>query len=118
MLEYTKALVALVAALVAAVATAVGNGSIDDLSGGQWVGIALVVLGGSAATWFAENTPGSFGGAIKAFLAAATAFLTALSVGYENDGAIGQGELLTAVAALLVALTVTYQLRNEPAPVR
>lgn len=114
MAEYTKAIAALVAAALTALATAIGNGSLDDLDGNAWVKIALVVLGGAAATWFAENVPGVAGGVIKAFLGASTAFLTALSTAYENDGVISQGEWLTAIGAALIALTAVYQLRNVP----
>ena len=114
MQEYVKAIVTLIAATVAAVAAAVGNGALDDLDGAAWVKVALVVLGGTAATWFVENVPGVAGGIIKAVLGASTAFLAVLSTGYENDGVISQGELLTAIAALLGALTVFYQLRNVP----
>ena len=112
--QYTKAIAALVAAILTALATGVGNGTLDDIDGQGWVKIALVVLGGSAATWFAENVEGVAGGVIKAVLGAATAFLTALSVAYENDGVISQGEYLTALGAALVALTAVYQLRNVP----
>lgn len=114
MSEYVKAIAALVAAAAAAVATAIGNGQIDDLDGASWVKVALVVLGGAAATWFVENVQGVAGGIIKAVIGASTAFLAALSAGYENDGVISQGELLTAIGALLVALTAVYQLRNVP----
>lgn len=114
MQAYVKAIVALVAAAATALATAVGNGALDDLSTNDWIKVALVVLGGTAATWFVENVPGVAGGIIKAVLGAATAFLTALSVAYENDGVISQGEWLTAIAALLIALTAVYQLRNVP----
>lgn len=114
MSQYVKAIVALVAAAATALAVAVGNGEIDDLDGAGWVKVALVVLGGTAATWFVENVPGVAGGIIKAVLGAATAFLTALSVAYENDGVISQGEWLTAIGALLLALTAVYQLRNVP----
>lgn len=109
---YLKAGLALLAAIITAIATAVTNGNLDDLSGGDWVKIALVVIGGSAATWFAENVQGVAGGIIKAVLAASTAFLTSISVAYENDGVISQGELITALAALLVALTLVYQVPN------
>ena len=113
-MEYVKAIVTLLAAAIAAVAAAVGNGALDDLDGEGWVKVALVVLGGTAATWFVENVPGVAGGIIKAVLGSATAFLAVLSTGYENDGAISQGELLSALAAGLVALTAVYQLRNVP----
>jgi len=112
--EYVKAIVTLLAAAVAAVASGVGNGELGDLDGAAWVKIALVVLGGAAATWFVENVPGVAGGIIKAVLGASTAFLAVLSTGYEGDGVISQGELLSALAALLVALTAVYQLRNVP----
>jgi hypothetical protein len=110
--KYAKAVVALIAAVATAVAAAVGNGQLDDLDGAGWVKVALVVLGGTAATWWTQNVPGLFGGVIKAVMAAATAGLTALSVAYENDGVISQGEYLTAVAATLVALAATYQVPN------
>lgn len=114
MSEYVKAIVTLLAAGFAAVAAAIGNGQLDDLDGAAWVKVALVVLGGTAATWFVENVPGVAGGIIKAVLGASTAFLAVLSTGYENDGVISQGELLTAIGALLLALTAVYQLRNVP----
>jgi hypothetical protein len=112
--QYTKAIVALVAAALAALATAVGNGETGDLDGNDWIKVALVVLGGAAVTWFVENVQGVAGGIIKAVVGGATAFLTALSVAYENDGVISQGEWLTAFGALVVALSAVYQLRNTP----
>jgi hypothetical protein len=115
MSNYAKAVVALVAAVATAVATAVGNGNLDDLSGSDWVKVALVVLGSTALVWFAENVPGVYGGAIKATLAALTAGLTALSVAYQNDGVISQGEWLTAFGAALIALTAVYQVPNKTA---
>ena len=112
--EITKAIVTLLAAVAAALATGVGNGALDELDTGQWLGVALTILTGTAATWFAENIEGYFGGVIKAVLGAATAFLTAVQVGWQNDGIISQGEWFAAGAALFVALTAVYQLRNVP----
>jgi len=114
MSQYMKALIALAAAVVAAVATGVGNGELGDLDTGQWIGVGLTILAGTAATWFAQNVPGTAGGIIKAFLGAATAGLTALQVGWQNDGVISQGEWFAAAAATLAALTVVYQIKNEP----
>jgi hypothetical protein len=111
--QYMKAIVALAAAVVAAVATGVGNGNLDDLDTGQWLGVALTIIAGTAATWFAQNVPGVAGGIIKAFLGAATAGLTALQVGWQNDGVISQGEWFAAAAAALAALTVVYQVSNS-----
>lgn len=109
--KYAKAIVALVATVATAIATAVGNGSLDDLSGSDWVKVALLVLGSTAAVWWAEN--GAAAPYIKASLAALTAALTALSVAYQNDGVISQGEWLTTAGAFLVALTATYQIPNK-----
>ena len=111
MQKYTKAIVALVAAVAAAVATGLGNGNLGDINGSDWVWIALAVVGSPAAVWFAENGPAA--PAIKAILAAFGAGLTALTVAYANDGVISQGEWLTAAAAFLGALTVAYQLQNK-----
>jgi hypothetical protein len=112
---YTKAIVALVVGVLAAIAQAIGNGEIGDLSGEDWVKVALVVLGGSAATWFAANGPAA--PMIKAFLGAATAGLTAWVVAFENDvpaqGVVSQGEWIGIALAVTAALTATYQLSND-----
>jgi hypothetical protein len=111
---YLKAGVALLAAVAAAVAAGVGAGEVGDIDGAGWVKIALVVLGGTALTAFVENVHGVAGGIIKAVIASATSFLTALATGYETDGVISQGELLVAVGAGFTALAAVYQLRNTP----
>lgn len=108
-----KAVVAFVAAVLTAIATAVGNGSLDGLSTEEWIGVALIVLGGTALTQLVENVAGAYMGAIKSVIGGVTSFLTALSVGYQNDGVISQGEFLTAVGALFVALSVVYQVTSE-----
>jgi hypothetical protein len=54
------------------------------------------------------------GGVIKAVVASATAFLASLATAYENGGGISQGELLTATALAVGALSIVYQLRNVP----
>ena len=113
MAMYAKAVVALVLSVITAVVAAVGNGDLGDLDTNGWVKVALVVLGGTAATWFAENGAGA--PVIKAVLGAATAALAAWSVAYENDGVITQGEWLTVVAAGLGALTLVYQIKNKTA---
>ena len=111
---YTKAIVALVGGILAAVGQAVGTGELDDLSGSDWVKVVLVVLTGSAATWFAEN--GAAAPMIKAFLAGATAGLTAWVTAFENDapaqGVVSQGEWFGVALAAFAALTAAYQLSN------
>ena len=100
-------------AILTAIIAAAGNGSIEALETNDWVKIALVVLGGTAATWWAQNVPGVAGGIIKAVLGAATAALTAWTVAYENAepvlNVISQGEWLTIVLAGFTALTAVYQ---------
>ncbi len=112
--KYGKAIVALVAAIIVAIATALANGEIGDLDGSDWVGIILTILGGTALVWFVENIQGVAGGIIKAVIAALTAAVTALETGYF-DGGISQGELLTAIGAFAATLALTYQIPNaEP----
>lgn len=115
--NYYKAAVALVAAVATALIAAVGNGELGDLSGYDWVKVALVIVGGTAATWWADNVPGTFGSAIKAVLGAATAGLTAWTVAYENDEpakyVISQGEWLTIALAVFTALTAVYQVNDH-----
>jgi len=113
---YLKAIATLVISILAAFVAGIGNGELGDLDTGGWVKVALVVLGGTGFTWFAENVTGVLGGAIKAFLGAATAGLTAWTVAYENDLVVSQGERLTIVIAVITALTAVYQLRNTRTP--
>lgn len=108
-----KAVIALVAAVATAIATAIGNGQIDGLTTREWIGVALIILGGTALTHLVENVAGAYMGAIKSVIGGVTAFLTALDVGYQNDGVISQGEFLTAVGALFVALAAVYQVSGE-----
>ena len=114
MAQYTKAIATLVASVLAVLASAIGAGSLDDIDTQGWVRIAVLVLGGTAATWFVENVSGVAGGIIKAIVATATAFLTSLQSAYENDGIVTQSELLTALSLALLALVAVYQLRNVP----
>jgi hypothetical protein len=111
---YTKAIVTLVASVLAALAAQIGAGDLDGIDGQGWVRIGVVILGGSAATWFAENVQGIAGGIIKAVIGSGTAFLSSLTTAFENDGLVSQGELLTALSLGLAALTAVYQLRNVP----
>lgn len=112
---YTKAIVALVGGVLAAIGQAIGTGELGDLSGNDWVKVILVILTGSAATWFAEN--GAAAPMIKAFLAGATAGLTAWVTAFENDapikGLVSQGEWFGVALAAFVALTAAYQLPNS-----
>ena len=111
---YVKAIVTLIASVLAALAAQIGSGNLDAIDGEGWVRIGLVILGGSAATWFAENVQGVAGGVIKAFIGSATALLSSLSTAFENGGGVTTAEWLTALSLALGAFTVVYQLRNVP----
>lgn len=116
--SWAKAFTALILAVITAIAAAVGNGSLDDLNTGEWVKVAIVILGGSALTQFVENVPGVFFGVIKSLIGAATAGLTAWTVVYENDvpglHVVSQGEWLTVAIAVVTALAAVYQIPEPP----
>ena len=114
MSAYVKAVAALVAAIIAGLAAQVGEGKLDEIDGEGWVKVIVVILGGTALTWFVENVPGVAGGIIKAVVGSATAFFSSLATAYENGGGVTQGELLTAAGLAIAALSVVYQLRNVP----
>lgn len=114
--QYWKPIIALIGAVGFALATGIGNGELGDIDGAGWVYIIALVVGGPAATWFAENILGVAGGIIKAFLAASGVALAALTTGYETDNALSQGEILLAAAGFLTTLAVAYQVPG-PTPV-
>lgn len=111
-----KALVALVVAVLAALGTAVGSGSLGDLSTADWVQTIVLILGGSAVVGVLENVPGVFGGAVKAIVGAALAGLVAWQVAFENDHVISQGEWLAIAIAVITALSAVYQVPDSPPP--
>lgn len=114
--QYWKPIIALIASVGFAIATGVGNGEIGDIDSQGWVYIIALVIGGPAATWFAENILGVAGGIIKAFLAASGVALAALTTGYETDGTLSQGEILLALAGFLSTLAVAYQVPGPTPP--
>lgn len=109
----SKALVALLLAVLAALTTAVGTGEIGDLSGRAWVEAVGIIVGGTALTAVLENVPGAFGGAIRAVVGGATVALTAWQVAYDNEEpvlhVVTQGEWLTVIIAFVTALSAVYQ---------
>lgn len=105
----SKALVALVVAVLAALAQAVGSGAVDDLGTYDWVQTAAIILGGAAITAVIDNIPGVLGGVARALVGAATSGLAAWQVAYENDHVITQGEWLGVAIAVIGALSAVYQ---------
>ncbi len=111
---WTKALVALVMAVLTALVMAVGTGSLNDLSTLDWVKTAVLFLTGATVVGLLENVPGIFGGAIKSIVGAAVAGLTGWQVAFENDHLISQGEILTIAIAVVGALSAVYQIPEGP----
>jgi hypothetical protein len=117
--RYAKAVLALLIAIATAFVTALGTSpqqNLGHLGTYDWLKIIGSILASGAATWWATNVPGLAGGIIKAFLAASGAFVTALITAYA-DNIITQGELIGAISAALIALTVVYENPNTGAPV-
>jgi|SRR5215471_7317325 len=116
--KYAKAILATVIAIATALVTALGTSpqqNLGHLHGIDWWTIIGAILASGAATWWAENVPGTAGGIIKAFLAASGAFVTALITAY-SDNIVTQGELIGAISAGLIGLTAAYQIKNLGAP--
>lgn len=106
---FSKALVALVVAGLAAVAQAIGAGSLGDLGTYDWLQTVGIILGGAAFTAVLENIDGGVAGIIRAVAGAATAGITAWQVAYENDHVVTQGEWLGVAIAVITALSAVYQ---------
>lgn len=112
--KYAKAAVATIIALLSGLVTALGTSpqqNLTHLSGTDWLKFIVAFLATGAVTWWVQNVPGIAGGIIKAFVAGAGAFCTALITAYA-DQIITQGELIGAFTAALLALASVYQVPN------
>lgn len=105
----SKALVALVVAILTTLGQAIGSGSLDDLQTADWVQTVAIILGGTAFVAVLENISGGLGTAIRALAGAATAGIAAWQVAYENDKLITQGEWIGVAVAVISALAAVYQ---------
>lgn len=108
-MTYVKALLAIVVAAAGALAVALGTGNNDgigDLDAKSWLVAALAVLGSGGVVWLTENGPAA--PAIKAVMAFLSAGIGSLVVALD-DGAISQGEWLTAFTVAAVATGLVYQ---------
>ena len=110
---WAKALTTLVLAILAAVGAGIANGGVEDIDTRGWVGIVLVILGGTAITQLIDNFGAGISGIMKAVVGAATAGLAAWVTAYENEEpaayVISQGEWLTIAIAVITALSLVYQ---------
>lgn len=112
---YAKAILATIVATLGALVTALGPGShhLSDLTTQTWIVAVGAILSSGALVWWTQNGP--WHEYIKAVLGTASAFVTSLITAF-NDGVITQGELLTAISAAVVALSLVMQISNSPAP--
>lgn len=111
---YSKALLATVIAIASALVTALGTSPQQNLSHfdtKDWLTVIGAILASGAITWWTANVPGVAGGVIKAVVASAGAFVTALIAAYA-DNMVTQAELIGAISAALVALAAVYQVSN------
>lgn len=113
-----KALVAVVGVALGSVATVlVGNDwSLDGIDTAGWLYIAGAVLGSGALVAFVTNVPGVLGGAVKALLASAAAFVASLTAAYQVDGSLGPQDYLAAGSVALILLAGTYEADEGPPP--
>jgi hypothetical protein len=109
--KYAKEVLALIIAAGGALVTALGTSpqqNLGHLGGFDWLKIVVAFLATGAVTGFVTNVPGIAGGIIKAFVAGAGAFCTTLITAYA-DSVITQGELIGAIVAAVVAISVVYE---------
>lgn len=116
---WIKAGIALVVAIIAALITALGPGEtkFSDIDTQTWLVVLGTVLASGALTAFVENVEGLAGGIIKAVIAAFGAALAVLITAYD-DNVITTGELLTALSAFVVGLSLVYQIPDPESETR
>ncbi len=115
--KYAKALIATLVAVAAALVTALGTSpqqNLGHLDTRTWLVAIGAILASGAITWWTQNVQGVAGGIIKAVVASAGAFITALITAYA-DNIVTQAELIGAISAALVALAAVYQISNRSA---
>lgn len=112
--KYAKAIMATILAVATALVTALGTSpqqNLGHLAAVDWLKIIVAILASGGLTWWCQNVPGIAGGVIKAFVAGAGAFCTALITAYA-DQIVTQGELIGAITAGLAAIAAVYQVSN------
>jgi uncharacterized membrane protein len=118
---YVKGAIALAVAVLAALTTALtGKTDIGDIDTRTWLIVLGTVLASGALTAFVTNVTGVAGGIIKAVVGAFGAAVTSL-VAALDDQILTQVEMITALSAFVVGLSLVYQIpeptpESEPAP--
>jgi hypothetical protein len=110
--QYLKAILAVGVSAVSAVVVALGTGATDigDIDNETWLVTALAVLGSGGLVWLTENGPAA--PYIKTTMAFLSAGIGSLVLGLDDD-VLTQAEILTAVAAAVVATGFVYQATNK-----
>lgn len=116
---YVKAGIALLVAVLAALTTALtGKTDIGDIDTRTWLIVLGTVLASGALVAFVENVTGLAGGIIKAVVGAFGAAVSSLVTSLD-DQVLTQVEMITALSAFVVGLSLVYQIPDpepEPAP--
>lgn len=111
-----KAFIALVVAILAALTTALtGYTNIGDIDTRTWLIALGAVIASGALVAFVENVTGVAGGIIKAVVAAFGAAITSLITALD-DQVLTQVEVLTAISAFVVGLSLVYQIPDPEPP--
>jgi uncharacterized membrane protein len=112
---YIKGAIALVVAILAALTTALtGKTDFGDIDTRTWLIVLGTVLASGALTAFVTNVTGLAGGIIKAVIGAFGAAVTSLVTSLD-DQVLTQVEMITALSAFVVGLSLVYQI-PDPAP--
>lgn len=113
---WIKAIIALIMAILGALTVALtGKTDVGDIDTQTWLIALGTILASGALVAFVDNVPGVYGGAIKSFIGAAGAFVSALVPAFD-DRVVSQLELVTAISAFVAALALVYQIPEPPAP--
>lgn len=107
---YIKGLIALVVAVLAALTTALtGKTDFADIDTRTWLIALGAVIASGALTAFVTNVAGVAGGIIKAVIGAFGAAIASLVTSLD-DQVLTQVEILTAISAFVVGLSLVYQI--------
>lgn len=113
--KYVKAIIALLVAILAALAGALGVDSskdFGDVDTQTWLIALGAVLASGALVWFVQNVPGVAGGIIKAVVGGLSAAVTSLITALD-DHQLTRVEQVTALSAFIVGLSAVYQFKNS-----
>jgi hypothetical protein len=114
MSKYAKATAALIVAILAALAAALGVDSsrdFGDIDAQTWLIAGGTVLASGALTAWVDNVPGVAGGIIKAVIGATAAAVASLTVALD-DHVVTRVEQVTALSAFVVGLAAVYQIKD------